>query len=298
MLKLKAGWVRWAPVRNVLNGVITYGNLEEPGGAIEINDEPEEDIAKLAANNNASYYSIPYYKGTTLTMTLGDEDLDKISTATRLRDLGDGLYGLDPDKIPDSVGVAYIAAMIKPYSSKIAKYRVKYYPMVSFKMPESSAKTAGEEIEIEPIEIEGDVLTADGNLPYYMKDFETEAEAVAFAEGRLGRQINLQLHLGDGHVENNGEQHELNRQNVPVGRQIAANAIAEGLGRIVPPEGMHFLGWALEQGGQVVQFINPGLGLGMNVISQSCYAVYERNVEENQNENQNPNENQDNPNEG
>ena len=47
MLSVKAGWVRWAPVNAILNGVITYGNIEKPGGLVGVKDEPDEDIAKL-----------------------------------------------------------------------------------------------------------------------------------------------------------------------------------------------------------------------------------------------------------
>ena len=283
MLSVKAGWVRWAPVNAILNGVITYGNIEKPGGLVGVKDEPDEDIAKFAADNNASYHSLPYYKGTTVTLTIGDEDLDKLSTATRLRDTGEGLYGLDPNKTVSPVGMAYVVAMVQ--GEKIAKYRVKYYPMVSFKTPASSVKTSGEDIEMEPIEIEGDVITKDGILPYYWKDFNTEAEAIAFAEGSLGRQINVQFNLGEGHVENQENQHQLEHPNVQVGRQVAVNALIQGLGNIIPPEGMRLIGWALQPGGEVVELVNPGLGVAMQNAAQQFYAVYEQQQEQ-------PNENE------
>lgn len=286
MLQIKAGWVRWAPVNAVVNGVVTYGNIEKPGGLVSVQTEHDEDIAKFAADDNASYHSFPYFKGATITLGLGDEDLDKLSTATRLSDLGEGLYGLDPNKATPSVGLAYVVAMVQ--GEKIAKYRAKYYPTILFKMPDSSVKTSGEDIDMEAIELEGDILTKEGLLPYYEKDFDTAAEAIAFAEGKLGRQINVQFNLGDGHPENNAEAHQLERANVQVGHPVIPNALLEGLGNIIPPEGMRLIGWALQPGGQVVQLVNPGLGLAMQEAAQQFYAIYENNQqEENQNENNN-----------
>lgn len=294
MLPVKAGWVRWAPVNAVVNGVITYGKIEQPGGLVSFEDEIDEDITKLAADNNASYHSLQYYKGTNVTMSLGDDDLDKLSTATRYRKLENGAYVLDPDKTPSRVGVAHLSAMVN--NGAIVKYRVTWYPMISFKTPNSSVKTGGDDIEIDPIELEGEALTATGIYPKYQEYFDTEARAIAWAEGQLGRQIDVQIDLGNGHVQDQAENHEMVRQNVRAGLPVAIRDLVDGLAQIVPPEGQHLLGFALEPAGQVVELIYPALGQGMQEVAQRIYAIYEQNQEqggnnENQNQNENPEDN-------
>ena len=281
MVSYQAKWVRWAPINAVVNNTINYGELTAPGGIVGFEEEFASEFASTEANGADNVTCVEYPTDQNVTLTLENYDCEKLVTATRMRAHETLGFVYDPNKVPARVGVALVDSTAEGSYFRTTKYRCTVYPMVSFKYPKMVLKSNAKDVEFESTELEGRVFNPPSTYPKIQKIFDTEAEAIVFGEGLLGRRINLQLNLGDGHVENQAEVHQLNRNDVPAGRQIVANAIAEGLAHIVPPEGLRLIGWALQPGGEVVQFINPGLGLAMQDAAQQIYAIYER-AQENQ----------------
>jgi len=163
-------------------GAITYAGPTKPGKAISASFEPNTSDATLYADDAIAERDSSVNGGT---LTIGIDRYDNETASALLgHDLTENIETSNTDDIAPKVGIAYIVPLLVDNERK---YRVSFYPLVTFSEPSESADTKGETTEFGTYELEGTVLP-DASGDYRKRQtFDTVAAADAWIATLLAK---------------------------------------------------------------------------------------------------------------
>ena len=140
-------------------GALSYNGATKPGKAISVNFEPNTSDATLYADDAIAERDTSVNGGT---LTIGIDRFDATTASALLgHSVTTDIETSNTDDIAPKVGIAYIVPLLV---NSERKYRVSFYPAVTFQEPTESADTKGETVEFGTYELEGTVMPdATGN---------------------------------------------------------------------------------------------------------------------------------------
>jgi phi13 family phage major tail protein len=164
-----------------ITGVPTYSNGKVMAKAIDVNVTWTKNNVEVHADGDVveSDYSIQYG-----TETIGVHQLtDAIRAELLGHSIVDGAVVIAENDEAPYVGHGFYA------ETKIdgeTKYRAVWYGKVKYGDPNESARTKGQSTEFQTPTLEGRIVKAVNGRFCETKTFETEAEAVAYLNGKAG----------------------------------------------------------------------------------------------------------------
>jgi hypothetical protein len=141
-------------------------------------------------------------------------------------------------KVDDAAPYVGLGRVVTKMVEGKYKYKVEFLYKVKFSEPSQENTTKGESIEFATTEIEGMISALKNGKWAEAKTFDDKGNAIAWLEGCLGRQVNIQYNLNGGQ----GEPPQASRS---LAGRIASLINGEGL--VGPNENLTFLGWNIDK---------------------------------------------------
>jgi hypothetical protein len=165
---------------NSSTGAITYAGATAPGKAVSFSMSVTKADAELYANDGLAESD---YAVTGGDITLGLDRYDLTTMAAILgHDIADGEVTYSTSDVAPYVGLGRVVPMLV---DNVRKWRGTVLALCKFSDPDESDTTRGETVEFGTYEIPGKlVIPAAGNYRF-SEDFDTEAAAIAYIEGKL-----------------------------------------------------------------------------------------------------------------
>lgn len=232
MAKIGLNNFRYGVLEEAEDGTPTYAGVETPGKAVSCNVEITNNDAKLYADDTLAESDTGFQSGT-VTMGIDEDDLTTMAELLG-HTIEDGQITRKTDDAAPYVGLGRIVTKMVEGEYK---YKVEFLYKVKFSEPSQENTTKGESVEFATTEIEGMVSALKNGKWSEAKTFDDKSQAIAWLEGCLGRefQINYDVNGGGG---------EINPINAIAGRLVR---LANGEGLVAPNENLRFLGWNIDR---------------------------------------------------
>ena len=259
---------RYSILTEAEDGTPTYAGVKKPGKAISCNLEVTNNSATLYADDGLVESDTSFQSGT-VTMNIDDDEQKTMAELLGHTVTEDGQITRKVDDAAPYVGLGHVVT--KMVGGKY-KYKVEFLYKVKFSEPNQENTTKGESTEFATPEIEGMVSALKNGKWSESKTFDVKNNAVAWLEGCLGRQVQVQYNLNGG------------GGNLPEAVQAIAGRLVRlvnGEGLVAPGENLQFLGWNIDR--EAVEGLAEYIPYGDAIM----YAIWgARNQEQNENQNQ------------
>ena len=169
-------------------GVTSYSEGTVLGKAVTFSAEIEQaEDNHLRADNGIVESDRSFSNGT---LTIGTDDLMQDASALILGITPkEDEYGVKELVYDDDMNVPYLGfgCVVKKKKDGLYKWRAVVFPKIMFNIPSDAADTQGETIEWQTPELTATILRDDSEKHAWKMEatFSTEAEAVAYIQGKL-----------------------------------------------------------------------------------------------------------------
>lgn len=192
MAKIGLNNFRYGILTEAADGTPSYDGPVKPGKAISCNVSITNNDANLFADDSVAESDNSFQTGT-VTMGIDEADIDTLG-ALLGHTVKEGEIKRNSGDVAPYVGLGRV---VRKIVNNVAKFRVEFLYKVKFTEPSQENNTKGENVEFSGTEIEGTIVTLANGDWSVAKEFTTQAAAIAYLEGLLGKTSNQQGQQGN-----------------------------------------------------------------------------------------------------